>query len=196
VINASLEETKHRQAREIRELKRKLRESRLGLPPRTFKQLQSDELETSSSSEDGEDSDIQSPLSRQTKDGLRKQDETYERVQMLLENLLETGKRALESTIADHASTNTGTKVLHEIEARSWRDGGYVKSLNAGDLSINIDEGTTETDTEDEEDAGESKGDKFYSAPNSVNNSMRSEEEVEDMMQSMCIENDDEEPSE
>ena len=106
----------------------------------------------------------------------------------MLENLLDSGKRALDSTIADHSSPHTGTKVLHEVEARSWRNGGYVNGASLVDVSINIDEGTTETDTEDEDNANNVKEEKFYSAPNSVNNSMRSEEEVEEMMQSICIE--------
>jgi len=54
-INASLEKTKARQAQEIRELRRKLRETRLMLPPLTYRAVKSslDPGEVGDDEEDG-----------------------------------------------------------------------------------------------------------------------------------------------
>ncbi|KAG6907266.1 hypothetical protein DXG01_009640 [Tephrocybe rancida] len=85
-INASLERSKHKQAKEIRELRRKLRESRLILPPRAFRAVSSpssdniDEEDESSDDEAGEGGD-----------------ETYARIKAIVEALLDTGRRALET---------------------------------------------------------------------------------------------------
>lgn len=51
-----------------------------------------------------------------------KTDETYRRVRSLLEGLIEQGRRALETTPDDLAASGKGgAKVLHEVEARTWR---------------------------------------------------------------------------
>ena len=77
-INSTLEATKHRQAKEIRELRRKLRESRLVLPPSAFKAVKSsitedertveEELEENEEEEEGEGSRTAS-VERRTPDG-------------------------------------------------------------------------------------------------------------------------------
>lgn len=117
-INSSLEATKHKQAKEIRDLRRKLRESRLALPPRTYREFRlsqgPEELDDDDDDDDGDDDG----------DGeADKGDAAFMRVRVMLERLLEDGKRALESTPEDHLPSG-GTKVLHEVEAQSWRDGG------------------------------------------------------------------------
>ena len=185
-INATLEETRHRQAREIRELRRKLRESRLVLPPPTFKQLQSGEASSEPEEEDDDDDDSDSQDIGFSKHlhHRSKEEETFDRIRIMLENLLESGRRALESSIADHADLHTGTKVLHETEARTWRDGGYSKNADMAEISVNIDEASTTVDTEDERDVEDDNECLLLSALRSGNNSMRSEDEVEDMMQS------------
>jgi hypothetical protein len=116
-INASLESTKHRQAKEIRDLRRKLRESRLILPPRAYRAVKSptdnDINETDDDDNDDEDSN------RET--NTRTVDDTYRRVKTMIELLLETGRKALESKIYDHPEAG-GTKVLSADEVHSWND--------------------------------------------------------------------------
>lgn len=113
VINASLETTKNRQAKEIRDLKRKLRESRLILPPRAFRAVES--LAREEQEQEGEDDD-----SEEGEDG---PDEAYARVKDMLEGLLESGRKALEKSPEDFRQ-GLSTKVLNADEVRSWRDSG------------------------------------------------------------------------
>ncbi|KAF8560100.1 hypothetical protein OG21DRAFT_25857 [Imleria badia] len=113
-INASLETTKNRQAKEIRDLRRKLRESRLILPPRTFQAVTS-VLDVEE--EDEEDSDVEEGA-----------DETFQRVRDLIDGLVESGKRALETRSEDFRAS-LPTKVLNADELRSWRDSGQRSSI-------------------------------------------------------------------
>lgn len=135
-INASLEATKHKQLNEIRELRRKLRESRLMLPPRTYRTLKS-----SLSPEDmADDEDIDDD---NNDDGGDEHDETYKRIKGTLENLLETGRRALRAEPRDFEKQCSGVKVLSAEEVRSWRN-------NMGDDISSTHSAPTETDTDDE----------------------------------------------
>ncbi|CAE6338344.1 unnamed protein product [Rhizoctonia solani] len=91
-INATLESTKSRQAKEIRELRRKLRESRLVLPPSAYLALEEkDPLETKDNfDEDDEDSEDNDVTQTQA-------DETFDRVRGLLDQLMKDAKEALEA---------------------------------------------------------------------------------------------------
>ncbi|KAI0368856.1 hypothetical protein BV20DRAFT_968634 [Pilatotrama ljubarskyi] len=118
-INSSLEATKHKQAREIRELRRKLRESRLILPPPAYRAVKSslthddEEGEEEEEEEEEEDADIIEG----------KDDDAYRRVKVLVEGLLESCRRALESKPEDFLEgARTGVaKVLTAEEVRNWR---------------------------------------------------------------------------
>ena len=113
-INSTLEATKRKQANEIRELRRKLRESRLMLPPRAFRAIKSSlGPEDVADDEDIEDDDNEG-------DG-DEHDQTYNRIKGILENLLETGRRALRAEPGDFEKQGSGVKVLSAEEARSWR---------------------------------------------------------------------------
>lgn len=113
-INASLETAKHRQAKEIRELRRKLRESRLILPPRTYRAVKLSANHDDSADEEDEE------VGASEEEGTG--DEVYNRIRILLEGLLETGRRALESKPKDFQEGGKGgTKVLSAEEVRSWR---------------------------------------------------------------------------
>lgn len=116
-INASLETTKNRQAKEIRDLRRKLRESRLILPPQTYQAV-------TSASEDEEDEDEDSDVEEGA-------DETFQRVRGLIDSLIESGKRALETRPEDFRAS-LATKVLNADELRSWRDSGQRTSIRNG----------------------------------------------------------------
>jgi hypothetical protein len=141
-INASLESAKHRQAKEIRELRRKLRESRLILPPRAYRAVKSsidhddtgEEEEEEEGDENGEDS------------GRQTGDVTFDRVRALLEGLLQTGRRALELKKEDFFQGGKGgTRVLSAEEVRTWRGD------NASEITVNgpndVDTGQDNTDS-------------------------------------------------
>ena len=106
---------RHRQAKEIRELRRKLRESRLILPPRAYRAVKSSEGH-------GDDDDDDDGEESEEEPSGRTGDETYDRIKVILERLLETGRRALESKGEDfQEGGKVGTKVLSADEVRSWR---------------------------------------------------------------------------
>ena len=112
-INSSLEATKHRQAKEIRDLRRKLRESRLILPPRAYQAVKSS-LDHDDTASEGDDDDDESASGTE--------DEVYKRVRVIIDDLIETGNNALNSEPKDFVDLNKGgAKVLHAEEVRLWR---------------------------------------------------------------------------
>ncbi|KAG0700661.1 hypothetical protein DFH29DRAFT_930815 [Suillus ampliporus] len=130
-INTSLETTKNRQAKEIRDLKRKLRESRLILPPRAFRAVESREREV----EEVDDDD-----SEEGEDGAG--DKVYARVKDILDRLLESGRKALERT-PDDFRQGLSAKVLNADEVRTWRDSGQeydaiLDGRNSGDIDRTV----------------------------------------------------------
>ncbi|KAG6865779.1 hypothetical protein C0991_011976 [Blastosporella zonata] len=121
-INASLESAKHKQAKEIRDLRRKLRESRLILPPHTFRAVKDKDATPSSSDDD-------SSSSEEDQD---EKDQVYGRIKAILETLLKTGQRALDSQPKDFAEGGKGgAKVLSPDELRSY-------AAAQGDLDMDI----------------------------------------------------------
>ena len=131
-INSSLEATKNRQAREIRELKRKLRESRLILPPPTYRAVKSS-LTHDDTAEDDEEEEEEEGDDSEIVEG--KADEAYSRVKVMLEGLIDSGRRALESKPEDFIGVGKGgAKVLTAEEVRTWR-GEDEKSL----LDVEVD---------------------------------------------------------
>ncbi|KAF7347590.1 hypothetical protein MVEN_01515700 [Mycena venus] len=116
-INTSLEQTKHRQAKEIRELRRKLRESRLILPPRAFRAVKSSLEHDDTADDDDEDDDDDGEEETEEAEKAREaQDVTYRRIKVILEGLLESGRRALETTPQDFPEPVKVTKVLSAYE--------------------------------------------------------------------------------
>lgn len=111
-----MEAAKHRQAKEIRDLRRRLRETRLILPSHTFQANQERAGAETNHDNDDEDEDVDSSDCC-IESG---KDEVYRRVRDLLETLLKTGRQAVESS-ADDIHGRNGARVLHEVEARSWR---------------------------------------------------------------------------
>ena len=91
-INAALEASKLRQAREIRELRRKLRETRLAMPPGRFRLLNEQE-QAESGNEDAKEDDSDED-EEVTGDG-KECDESFNRVKMLIDDLLVGGRNAL-----------------------------------------------------------------------------------------------------
>jgi hypothetical protein len=140
-INSSLEATKHKQAKEIRELRRKLRESILVLPPSAYRAVKSS-LPTEETIEGGIDEDGEDDDDEQQAVVEGKTDETYSRVKSMLEALIESGRKALETRPEDFKIPGEGrTKVLSEEEARTWR--GEDSSIVDRDET---DDGATDDD--------------------------------------------------
>lgn len=142
-INATLEAQKHKQAKEIRELKRKLRESRLILPPPAYRAVKSSLPHDDTMEEDEEEGEEDEEEERQILEG--KDDEPYRRVKVMVETLLETCQRALRTKPEDFVEKpRSGAKVLTAEEVRSWR----------GDETLDeIDPDTSLTDDRDDEES-------------------------------------------
>ena len=113
-INATLEATKHRQSKEIRELRRKLRESRLILPPGAFRAVKS-------SAENGDDEEDIDDNSESEDEVEGSGDDMYRRIKLMVDNLLQAGRRALETQVQDFPEGGKGgAKVLSPDELRDW----------------------------------------------------------------------------
>lgn len=138
-----LEATKHKQAKEIRDLRRRLRESILVLPPSVYYAAKSSMAEDGTLPDDDkteEDDEDEEEVDQAVLEG--KTDESYRRVKGILEGLLESGRRALESKPEDFAGSGKGgAKVLSEEEARTWRGDdidsrSILERLHADDASF------------------------------------------------------------
>ena len=111
------------------------------LPPRTYRTLKSslgpedmaDDEDIDDDSNDNDDDD----------DGDDEHDETYKRIRSILEDLLETGHRALRAEPRDFEQQSSGVKVLSAEEVRSWRN-------NMGDDISSTHSAPTDADTDDE----------------------------------------------
>jgi len=76
-------------------------------------------------------------------DGDDEHDETYRRIKGILEDLLDTGRRALRAEPRDFEQQSSGVKVLSAEEVRSWRS-------NMGDDISSTYSAPTDADTDDE----------------------------------------------
>ncbi|KZT54765.1 hypothetical protein CALCODRAFT_485246 [Calocera cornea HHB12733] len=136
-LTASLERERHKQSLEIRDLRRKLRESRLALPPRTFQSLKATwEADGLDLEDEDEDED-------ETEDG--NEDPGWARVKGLVHDILSLGKRAVDE----------GQEF---IEKRTKTGGGVVRVLTAGEVEEL--EGNTDGANSDEDGQGDSEADK------------------------------------
>ena len=107
------------------------------LPPRTFRAIKS-----SLGPEDiADDEDIEEDGDNDEDDD--EHDETYVRIKGILEDLLETGRRALRTEPRDFDKQGSGVKVLSAEEVRSWRG-------NMGDDISSIHSAATDAETDEE----------------------------------------------
>ena len=162
-INSSLEAAKHKQAKEIRELRRRLRESRLVLPPKAYLAAQSEEGEEEADDEDDDDDDG-SDLGKACEE-----DASFVRVKTMLDMLLQEGKKALETRTEDYIPANGGARVLHEEEARTWRLGERSLSTSLSASYRDSENGLSRSQTPS-----------MSGADNAQD--LRSEDEVEDLV--------------
>ena len=184
-INSQLEANKHKQAKEIRDLRRKLRESQLTLPPRVYRELKaSNDVEEGDKEEDDIDEQEQD-VDEETRMkaeaiSLGKDDELFDRVRLMIDGLLETGRKALALKIEDIAPPKGTAKVLHEVEARTWRDGadsGTLTPAEQGVPDVSLDDTTADSDSEDDSALLDKVNESL-----STNDSTRSEREVEELI--------------
>ncbi|KAG2022880.1 hypothetical protein CC2G_000599 [Coprinopsis cinerea AmutBmut pab1-1] len=169
-INASLEATKNRQAKEIRDLRRKLRESRLVLPPGAYRMAKSSwsAEEQQEEEDDSDDSELEDVTQGNG-------DEIYKRVKAMIEGLLTSGRAALEKKVEDFAEPSA--KVLTAEEVQSWHrsnklgdetdDHSDLDSVSQGDMSFT----STNYDDDDDHDDDPSDNDSPFFNTNIFNNS-------------------------
>ncbi|KAJ7783150.1 hypothetical protein B0H16DRAFT_1709960 [Mycena metata] len=115
-INTSLEQTKRRQAKENRD-------SRLILPSRAFRavksSLEADDTVDSNSDEEEEGDEAEQAAAEQAREV---HDVMYRRIKTILAGLLETGRRALETTPQDFPEPVKVAKVLSAYELNEEGD--------------------------------------------------------------------------
>ena len=148
-INASLEAAKHRQAKEVRDLRRRLRESRLILPPKAYRLVTSGQagntlLDADLDDDDDDDDDDEDIDNIGTLDVEKINDEGFKRCWNILEALLEDGNRALAAKPEDfEGESRSATKVLHAEELRSEADpderDGHEDDADASIMSVDHD---------------------------------------------------------
>ncbi|KAL5534099.1 hypothetical protein ACEPAG_560 [Sanghuangporus baumii] len=179
-INSQLESNKHKQAKEIRELRRKLRESQLSLPPRTYRELKEsgDAVDDEEPEEQEVDGDEDARVTAEAIT-LGREDQMFDRVRLIIENLLTTGKQALAVKIEDLAPPKGAAKVLHEEEARTWR-GDSASMAPAAAVTLN---NTAEDDSSSSSDYGEEVLSRTIgNSSQEFNSSLKSEREVEELV--------------
>lgn len=110
------------------------------LPPRTFRSLKSSLGPEDIADDEDIDDDDDDDDNDEDKD---EHDETYRRIRDTLENLLETGRRALRNEPRDFGKLGSGVKVLSAEEVRSWRG-------DTGDDLSSVHSAPTETETDEE----------------------------------------------
>ncbi|EKM61606.1 uncharacterized protein PHACADRAFT_180701 [Phanerochaete carnosa HHB-10118-sp] len=166
VINTQLESAKNKQAKEIQELRHKLRESLLSLPPSVYHAAKSSlDVEEPPDDDDAEDGEEGEDL--QTTN--TKADEIYSHCRSMLDDMLAIGRKALETKPEDFIEPSVHvTKVLSEEEARTWR--GEHSTTIDGDAA---DDTVTDAATDDDPSRPLSP------SHVSVSDELTSEEEVE-----------------
>ena len=89
------------------------------LPPRAYRAMKSS-TDRDDTTDEEENADDEEEEEESSKDG----DRVYQRIKIILEGLLESGRRALETTAADFSQGAKGVvaKVLSAEEVRTWRD--------------------------------------------------------------------------
>jgi hypothetical protein len=111
------------------------------LPPRAYQTLKSS-LSPEDTADD-EDIDDDNNNDDDDDDGDDEHDETFKRIKGILDDLLETGHRALRAEPRDFEKQCSGVKVLSAEEVRSWRN-------NMVDDISSTHSAPTDADTDDE----------------------------------------------
>ncbi|KIJ53802.1 hypothetical protein M422DRAFT_242065 [Sphaerobolus stellatus SS14] len=182
-INATLEASKVRQAREIRDLRRKLREARLALPPKRFKLLSPEErAETDEPAENDEEEEEEEDLDEDDND------ETFHRVTHIIEELLTIGRNALavpapsfglnkwgDPSIGDHAEGEVLSPAVSvdRDNKRDWKHGVAI-----GSRVLTAEEAKRWTCEEEEEEEEEDTHDGDVSYTDTVEDEQEVERQV------------------
>jgi len=129
-LTASLERERHKQSLEIRELRRKLRESRLALPPRTFQSLkptwETDDLNLEDEEEEEEEEENEDPI--------------WDRLKGLVDGMLNLGRRAVEES-------------QEFIDKSAMSGAGVVRVLTAGEVE-ELQHQSDDQDSDEDADTG------------------------------------------
>lgn len=116
-----MEATKHRQAKEIKDLRRRLRESQFIFPSHlsqaSKERYRSDTIQ-SGEQDNGEDDE-------DSYNGIENEKDAFERIKLLLETLLDTGRQALKHG-TDGIHILDDAMVLHESETHSRKDRNII----------------------------------------------------------------------
>lgn len=108
-----------------------------------------------------------------------KDDEPFNRVRLIIEGLLESGRNALNVKAEDFGPTKGGAKVLHESEARNWRYSSHNLTLPESREDTASFDGTYFT--ADSGDEAESTR-RLSSVSRRLHQSRKSEAEVEEII--------------
>ncbi|KAG8877513.1 hypothetical protein FRB97_003376 [Tulasnella sp. 331] len=185
-INMMLEATKVRQAKEIRDLRRRLRETRLVLPPRAFAALRSSDASSvapdvdvagagaENDGEDDEDSDVAEG----------EVDQIYDRVSGMIERMLGHAKEAVERAEKREEVREGMVKVLSAAEVAGEVYHDAVEDDNKDDPETDFeDEGTSFNTGRESVDGGAEKMGTEASDQETEESDNGSEAEVEDLIE-------------
>lgn len=106
------------------------------MPPRTYRAVESSlgrDVKAEKDDDDDDDDD-----DGETNDKNDAEDKVYQRIKVIMEGLLESGRRALERKPEELLPAG-GTKVLSADEVRNWRDssgGGSDRTLLPDNVSV------------------------------------------------------------
>ncbi|KAG9011978.1 hypothetical protein FRB90_006884 [Tulasnella sp. 427] len=176
-INTMLEATKARQAKEIRELKRKLRETRLTLPPKTYAALRSSEANSSmdnlpaavNGDTSGATESVSSDEDEVDDDAEPQPDPMFDRVSHMIEAMLSHASEAVKQGKEPIVLEERMVKVLSAAEVESYHRSGSDREGTAHDHDPDEVESLAPTDSEADGDMSFSVDDSFTSIdPDSV----------------------------
>ncbi|KDQ12225.1 hypothetical protein BOTBODRAFT_34506 [Botryobasidium botryosum FD-172 SS1] len=143
-INAMLEATKTRQAREIRDLRRRLRESRLILPPRAFKEI------TKRESEGGGGDNVVGSSDELSTDDEEEEDLLFERVKTMVESMVHSAQKAIEEKIEVRSGpTVLSAAEVEHYESRRHRQASGDRIVEEGDETKVDDDNPSEGSDDD-----------------------------------------------
>lgn len=170
-INAMLEATKARQAKEIRELKRKLRETRLTLPPKAYAALRSSEANSSmdnlpdpvNADTSGAIGSISSDEDDEDEEGVPDPDPTFDRISHMLEAMLSHASEAVKQGMEPIVPEERMVKVLSAAEVESYHRSGSDHGAEGHDHDPDELESLAPTDSEAEGDTSFSMDESFTS---------------------------------
>ncbi|KAG8943563.1 hypothetical protein FRC04_002788 [Tulasnella sp. 424] len=170
-INVMLEATKARQAKEIRELKRKLRETRLTLPPKAYAALRSSQPDSSmdnlpeptNADTSGAALSVSSDEDEDEDEGEPEPDPAFDRISHMIEAMLSHASEAVKQGMEPIVPEERMVKVLSAAEVESYHRSGSDRDVTGHDHDPDELESLAPTDSEADGDTSFSVDDSFTS---------------------------------